>query len=132
MKPGFLRRWTVRLAWSVLLVFATIVVGGALDARRRLADLEPWHRVVPRDFKASDLTQQSTLAQYLEIEEGAFRTVQTEIEQRLSPEWRLPANRYNPDGHSSPRRMDTDWNRTQVLNPNTAPVAAQEERHGWR
>ena len=37
-----LRRWTVRVAWSVFLVFATLVVGGALDARRRLADLQPW------------------------------------------------------------------------------------------
>jgi alpha-beta hydrolase superfamily lysophospholipase len=130
MKPGIFRRWTVRLAWSVLLVFATIVVGGAFDARRRLADLEPWHRVVPRDFKASDLTPHSTLAQYLEAEDGAFRTVQTEIEQRLAPEWRLPANRYNPDGHSSPRRMDIDWNRTQVLKPHSQPVAGALLVHG--
>lgn len=130
MKAGVLRRWTVRLAWSVLLAFATLVVGGALDARRRLADLEPWHRVVPRDFRSADLTSQSTLAQYLEIEEGAFRNVRSEVEERLAPEWKLPANRYNPDGHSSPRQLGTDWNRTQVLKPHGDPIAGALMVHG--
>ena len=124
------RRWTVRVAWSVFLIFATLVVGGALDARRRLADLQPWHRVVPRDFRASDLTPQSTFADYLAIEEGAFRTVLEEVEQKLAPEWRVPANRYNPDGHSSPRRMGTNWNRTQVLAPSGEPIAGALMVHG--
>jgi len=53
------------LIWASLLVFATIVVGGGLDARRRLPDLEAWHRIVPRDVRASDLTPTSTLADYL-------------------------------------------------------------------
>ena len=65
----FVRRWAVRLAWSAVLVFATIVVGGGLDARRRLPDLEPWHRIVPRDVKASDLTPRSSLGDYLAVEE---------------------------------------------------------------
>src|SRR5262245_45452141 len=69
------RRWAVRIAWSVLLIFLTIVIGGALDARRRLADLEPWHRIVPRDFRAADLTPRSTLADYRAIEDSAFRAV---------------------------------------------------------
>ena len=125
-----LRRWTVRVAWSVFLIFGTLVVGGALDARRRLADLQPWHRVVPRDFRASDLTPQSTLADYLAIEDGAFRTVQEEVEQKLAPEWRIQANRYNPDGHSSPRRMGTNWNRTQVLAPSGEPIAGALMVHG--
>jgi len=125
-----LRRWTIRVVWSALLVFATLVVGGALDARRRLADLQPWHRVVPRDFRAADLTATSTLSDYLAIEDGAMRTVHEEIEQRLAPEWRLPANRYNTDGHSSPRRMDTDWNRTQVMAPSGPPVAGALLVHG--
>src|SRR5688500_3834799 len=127
---GMLRRWTVRLAWSVFLVFATLVVGGALDARRRLADLQPWHRVVPRDFRASDLTPKSTLADYLAIEDGAFRTVEEEVEQKLAPEWRIQANRYNPDAHSSPRRMGTNWNRTQVLTPSGEPIAGALMVHG--
>ena len=78
---GLVRRWTARLAWSAVLMFATIVIGGALDARRRIPDLEPWHRIVPRDFRAADLTLQSTLADYLAREDAAFRVVHDQIEQ---------------------------------------------------
>jgi alpha-beta hydrolase superfamily lysophospholipase len=116
-RPGFVRRWTARLVWSAVLIVATIVIGGALDARRRLPDLQPWHRIVPPDFRAADLTPQSTLADYLAREDGAFRVVHDQIEQRLDPAWRVPANRYNPDGVSHPRRLGTDWNRSQVLSP---------------
>jgi alpha-beta hydrolase superfamily lysophospholipase len=103
--------------WSAVLIFATIAIGGALDARRRLPDLEPWHRIVPPDFRAADLTPQSTLADYLAREDAAFRVVHDQIERRLDPAWRVPANRYNADGISYPGRLGTDWNRSQVLSP---------------
>jgi alpha-beta hydrolase superfamily lysophospholipase len=105
------------VVWSAVLIFATIVIGGALDARRRLPDLEPWHRIVPPDFRAAYLTPQSTLADYLAREDAAFRVVHDQIEQRLDPAWRVPANRYNADGISHPGRLGTDWNRSQVLSP---------------
>ena len=63
-----IRRWIARLAWTAVIVFVTIVIGGALDARRRLPDLEAWHRIVPRDARVADLTPQSTLADYLAID----------------------------------------------------------------
>jgi alpha-beta hydrolase superfamily lysophospholipase len=125
-----LRRWTVRLAWSAVLVFATIVIGGALDARRRLPDLQPWHRIVPRDFRAADLTPGSTFADYLAIEGDAFRTVREQVEQRLDPALRVPANRYNPDGISHPSRLGTDWNRTQALSPTGDVVGGALLVHG--
>jgi len=125
-----LRGWTARVVWSAVLIFATVVVGGAFDARRRLADLQPWHRVVPRDFRASDLTPQSTLASYLAIEDAAFRTVHDEIEQRLEPGWRVPANRYNRGGISHPGQFGTDWNRTQVLSPDGVAVGGALLLHG--
>ena len=127
---GALRRWTTRLVWSVAIVFATIVIGGALDARRRLPDLEPWHRIVPRDARAADLTPQSTLRDYLAIEETAFRTVHDQIEQKLDAAARVPANRYNPDGRSHPARFGTDWNRTQVLSPSAEPIGGALLVHG--
>lgn len=126
----FLRRWLIRLAWSVALIFATIVIGGGLDARRRLPDLEPWHRIIPRDFRASDLTSRSTLADYLTIEDSAFRVVDQQIEKRLDASERTTANRYNPDGISYPGRLGTDWNRTQVLSPQTAIVGGALLVHG--
>ena len=129
--PGaFLRRWSLRLAWSVALVFATIVIGGALDARRRLPDLQPWHRVVPPDASARTLTSASTLADYLAIEEEAFRTVRERIEDTLDPAWRLPTNRYNREGRSHPSRLGTDWNRTQILAPSVEPIGGALVVHG--
>ena len=101
-----------------------------MSARRRLPDLEPWHRLVPRDFKAADLTPQFSLTDYLRIEDGAFRAVHDQIEQRLDPAWRLPANRYNPDGHAYPGRLGTDWNRTQVLAPDAEPIGGALLVHG--
>jgi alpha-beta hydrolase superfamily lysophospholipase len=126
----FFRRWTLRLVWSVVLVFATIVIGGAMDARRRLPDLQPWHRIVPRDASAADLTPSFTFAGYLAIEEAAFRTVREQIEQRLDPAWRLPSNRYNLDGHAHPSRLGTDWNRTQTLSPAAEPIGGALLVHG--
>ncbi len=124
------RRWTLWLLWSAALVFATIVIGGALDARRRIADLEPWHRIVPRDVRAADLTPRSTLAEYLAIEDAAFRIVHDQIEQKLDDASRVPANRYNPDGFSHPGRLGTDWNRTQVLSPATDAIGGALLVHG--
>jgi predicted alpha/beta-fold hydrolase len=116
--------------WSVALVFATIVIGGALDARRRLPDLQPWHRIVPQDGNVRTLTDSSTLADYLAIEDRAFRTVRERIEDTLDSAWKLPANRYNRDGHSHPSRFGVDWNRTQILSPDVAPVGGALLVHG--
>ena len=130
MRRGFVLRWSGRLAWTAAIVFVTIVIGGALDARRRLTDLQPWHRMVPREFRAGDLTDKTTLADYLAIEERAFRTVHEEIEQRLDAASRVSSNRYNPEGQSHPGRLGTDWNRTQVLAPGGSAVGAALLVHG--
>ncbi len=131
-RPGvaFVRRWSLRLLWSVALVFATIVIGGALDATRRLPDLQPWHRIVPPDAGIRTLTNSSTLADYLAIEERAFRTVRERIEDTLDPAWKLPANRYNREGLSHPSRFGADWNRTQILSPEGRPVGGALLIHG--
>jgi len=124
------RRWAVWLTWSALLIFATIVIGGAVSARRRLPDLQPWHRIVPRDLRAADVTARSTLNDYLAIEDAAFRTIHDRIEQQLDAGARVPANRYNPEGMSHPSRLGTDWNRTQVLAPPAEPVGGALLVHG--
>ena len=125
-----LRRGIIWLTWSALLIFATIVIGGAVSARRRLPDLELWHRIVPRDLRAADVTAQSTLNDYVAIEDAAFRVIHDRIEQRLDAAARVPANRYNPDGMSHPSRLGTDWNRTQVLSPAGEPTGGALLVHG--
>src|ERR671912_745150 len=130
LRGAFVRRWGLRLLWSLALVFATIVIGGALDATRRLPDLQPWHRVVPSDAGTRTLTNSSTLADYLAIEEAAFRTVRERVEDTLDPAWKLAANRYNREGPSHWSRVGTDWNRTQILTPDVEPVGGALLVHG--
>ena len=129
-RGAFVRRWSLRVIWSLTLVFATVVIGGALDATRRLPDLQPWHRIVPADAGVRTLTNSSTLADYLAIEERAFRTVRERIEDTLDPAWKLPANRYNRDGYAHPSRFGVDWNRTQILSPEVEPVGGALLVHG--
>jgi alpha-beta hydrolase superfamily lysophospholipase len=106
------------------------VIGGALDARRRLPDLQPWHRLVPPEVSARTLTRSSTLADLLAIEEAAFRSVRERIEDTLDPAWKIPANRYNREGRSHPSRFGTDWNRTQILSPAAEPAGGALLVHG--
>ena len=126
---GVIRRWAARLAWSIAIVVATLVVGGALDARRRFPTSSCGIDCPARRARGR-LSPRSTLADYLAIENAAFDTVHREVEERLEPALRLPANRYNPNANSHPARLGTDWNRTQVLAPSGAPVGGALLLHG--
>ena len=97
-------------------MFATVVIGGAVDARRRLPDLEPWHRYVPVDATAADL-QSATLADYLRREETVFRDVHERIERTSAGSVSPPANRYDRRSRSHASRADSDRNRTYEIVP---------------
>ncbi len=56
--------------------------------------------------------------------------VHDQIEERLDAAARVPANRYNPDGISSPARLGTNWNRTQILSPENAVIGGALVVHG--
>ena len=98
-----MKRWLVRAFWAAVLIFATVVIGGAVDARRRLPDLESWHRYVPADATASDL-ETATLADYLRREDTVFRDVRDRIERTSAGSASPPANRYDSRSRSYPSR----------------------------
>ena len=111
-----MKRWLVRAVWAAVLIFLTLVIGGAVDARRRLPDLEAWHRYVPPDATASTL-ERATLADYLRREDTVFRDVRDRIE-RTSPGSAVPpANRYDRRSRSHPTRLGWYGNRTFELVP---------------
>ena len=112
-----MKRWLGRAVWAAVLIFSTVVVGGAIDARRRLSDLAPWHRYVPADATASDLSDTTTLADYLQREDAVFREVHDRIERSSAGPASPAANRYDPRSRSSPARLGSDWNRTHEIVP---------------
>ena len=115
-----LLRWGRRLAVAVVLVWATLVVGGAFGARSRLPDLKPWHRLVPKaELRASDLGETATLADYLKREDETFAEVKREIASRLAPADRVVSNRYFDGSPLDPDNAPKNWNRTFELVPET-------------
>src|SRR5262249_20183544 len=92
------------------------------NARSRVPDLKPWHRLVPAaEVHARDVGPDFTLDQYLVREQRVFDEVRREIEDRLTPEERLSVNRYDRGGKGDPARMSRDWNRTFEM-PAAAPA----------
>src|SRR5262245_22521493 len=122
--------WLVRLVALAAIVAVAIVVGAAVSARSRIPDLKPWHRLVPSaEVHASDVRSTFTLNDYLAREEKVFQEVKVEIEDRLAPEERVSANRYDRNGKASPSRLERDWNRTFEMAAD-APACAALLVHG--
>jgi alpha-beta hydrolase superfamily lysophospholipase len=124
-----LKRWLVRIAWAILLVVATVIIGGAVDARRRLPDLDAWHRLAPSDATASDL-RTATLADYLRREDAVFRELRERVEQTSPGQGSPPANRYDRRSRSHPSRLGWDANRTFEIHPSGEIVGGALLVHG--
>jgi hypothetical protein len=54
---------------AALLIFGIVVIGGAVDARRRLPNLESWHRYTAR---CDSLISKADLADYLRRKTSFF------------------------------------------------------------
>ena len=108
---------------SVLIV-ATVVVGAAVDARYRLADLQPWHKIAPpSELRAADIDERFTLADYLKREQQVFDEVRTRSRMCWLPPGSYAVNRYVRTSRSSPSRLDRDYNRTFEVEPDTLRAA---------
>ena len=114
----WLWRWTRRAIYAAILVLLTLIVGGGCDARRRLPDLKPWHRVRLADMTASTLDERFTFARYQAWEERLFAQVAA-LESTNDPADRTPVNRYNPGSLSHPSSAGRDWNRSFETTPAT-------------
>ncbi len=124
-----LKRWLVRIIWAAILIVATIVIGAAVDARRRLPPLEAWHRDAPADATAADLGT-ATLAEYLRREDAVFGEVRDRIERTSTGSATPPANRYDRRSRSHPSRLGQDANRTFEIVPAGEVVGGALLIHG--
>jgi alpha-beta hydrolase superfamily lysophospholipase len=110
------KRWAIRLVWAVLLVLATLVIGGAVDARRRHPDLKPWHELIPDDVNVGELGDDVTFEQWLSREDAVFAQVDR-LEHDLVKADQTPVNRYFAASLTHYSRLGRNWNRTFELEP---------------
>ena len=111
-----MKRWLLRAVWTALLIVATVVIGGAVSARRRLPDLQSWHRYVPSDATAANL-ENASFADYLRREEAVFAAVRAHVEYTSAGSAPAQANRYDTRSRSHPSRLGWDGNRTYEIVP---------------
>jgi alpha-beta hydrolase superfamily lysophospholipase len=112
----FVKTWATRLAFAILLILATLVIGGAVDARRRHPDLKPWHHLVPDDVDAGELTEDFTFERWLQREDEVFAEVE-ELERHVAADDQTPVNRYFASSATHHSRFGRNWNRTFELVP---------------
>lgn len=111
-----LLNWGLGLVAAAILILLTILLVRAFDARRQ-PDLKPWHRALKSEIQAKDLTDQTTLADYLRMEEAVFQEMDRTVYAATAPEDQTRANRYWVDSPLNPERFPKNWNRTFELVP---------------
>lgn len=111
-----LLKWLLGLAAGAVLVVLTVILVRAFDARRQ-PDLKPWHRALGSEVRARDLTDTSTLADYLRFEEVVFREMEETVIPAVGPADRVRTNRYWAESPINPLRYPKNWNRTVELVP---------------
>ena len=103
---------------AVALLWVGLVVGGALQAKWRLPDLQAWHRYVPpSEPTARDMGERFTLDEYLAREARVFEEVERAVEQPLVQHPVRGINRFTPGSVAHPGRFGPNWNRTFERTP---------------
>jgi alpha-beta hydrolase superfamily lysophospholipase len=112
-----LTRWLAGALALAAAVFATVVSVFAVQARLRLPDLEPWHRLrLQEEFRAGrkDLR---TFDDYLRLEERLFAELRSRLlddPQAVDP---YVLGRYHPGSVPARLALETPYNRSYELAP---------------
>ena len=127
-----LMRWAKGFGKQALILVAVLLaIGIALRAWDVYhgPDLRLWHTKVPPELNASALDATDWLG-FMAAEARAFDFVRTKISDRLPPEDRSPANRYDPASPLHAARFAEDWNRSIILEPKGPMLGAAVLVHG--
>src|SRR5499427_9382552 len=119
------------LKWVLL---SLVVVGLALLGFRSYRvlsgpALQPWHTFVPNELRA-DQIDTADWTRYLAQEDEIMASVRAEVSQKLSPDERVPINRYFEASPVYPAHFAHDWNRSYVMEPDGKPVGVVVLLHG--
>jgi alpha-beta hydrolase superfamily lysophospholipase len=115
MKRAF-GRIVKAIALAALLAFG-LLLAWAFQSRHMPA-LQIWHTaLLESEFTARDATPQSTLQDYLALEERLFGELREKVYERIEPADTLIYNRYRAGGPQDPAWPQQNWNRTFELVP---------------
>lgn len=109
-------KWLVGLVLGVFLFAVGLLLVRAFASRSK-PPLKPWHHVLAGDFRAKDLTDATTLKDYLAFEDAVFRRMNETVLPAVAAGDRTPTNRYWPESPINPERFPKNWNRTFELVP---------------
>jgi len=113
-------RWGVAAAAVALLVPAAIVVAFAVQARIRLPELRPWHRLTLRsEFRAGRSDTPKTFEEYLRLEARLFAELKSRVLDDPAAADAFVIGRYNPTSIPARLALDTPYNRSYELVPET-------------
>jgi alpha-beta hydrolase superfamily lysophospholipase len=121
---SLLKRTAVLLA-----VIAITLIAVRIYDTQRGPPLELWHTYVPPELSVDELDN-ADWSRYLTAEQALFDDVRAKITAKLDLEERIPVNRYFEGSPVYPGRFEQDWNRSYVLEPESAPVGAAVFLHG--
>jgi len=106
------------LAGLVAAVLATIVVVFAVQARLRLPDLQPWHRIeLAEEFHSGRAGAPKTFPEYLALEERLFAELRKRVLDDPAVADRASISRYNPKSVPAQLALGGRHNRSYELVP---------------
>ena len=106
------------VAGLVAAVLATIVVVFAVQARLRLPDLQPWHRIeLAEEFHAGRAGAPKTFPEYLALEERLFAELRKRVLDDPAVADRALVGRYNPASVPAQLALGGRHNRSYELVP---------------
>jgi len=113
---------TVRLALYagclVAAVLVTVVIVFAVQARVRLPDLQPWHRIeLNAEFRAGRAEAPKTFADYLALENRLFEEVRARVIDNPAMASHDAVSRYNPNSVPAQLALGERYNRSYELVP---------------
>jgi len=116
------RKGTLRAALYfgglVAAILATIVIVFAVQARVRLPDLQPWHRIeLTEEFRVGRAGTPKTFTEYLALEDRLFAELRKRVLDNPAVARPDPASRYNPKSVPAQLALGEPYGRSYELFP---------------
>jgi alpha-beta hydrolase superfamily lysophospholipase len=115
-----MRKALAIVAAFILIVPVTIVLVFAIQARVRLPDLRPWHRLILKsEFRAGRSDTPKTFEEYLRLEDRLFAELRSRVMDDAGVADRYAIGRFNPATIPAKLALGTPYNRSFELVPET-------------